>query len=93
MLGKRPESRWRITPETIDELVPMQIRLLTQALEHVQPGGAVDYSTCSIEPRENRSVVDAVMGNTPGVTLEQEQAHVPGQPADGGYQALLRRTV
>lgn len=92
VLGKRPEARWRISPESIEELIPTQIRLLTQSLERVVAGGAVLYSTCSIDPRENRSVVDIVMSNTDGITLEEEMHHVPGQPADGGYQALLRKT-
>jgi len=49
------------------------------------------YSTCSIEPEENRAVVEAVLGDRPDLKLIQEQSHVPGQPADGGYQALLQR--
>jgi 16S rRNA (cytosine967-C5)-methyltransferase len=93
VLGKRPEARWRTSPESITELIPVQVRLLTQALQRVRPGGRVVYSTCSIDPRENREVVDSVLSSIDGVTLEQEQLHVPGQPADGGYQALLRKSA
>lgn len=93
VLGKRPEARWRISPESITELIPVQVRLLTQALERVRRGGRVVYSTCSIDPRENRGVVDSVLAGVDGITLEREQSHAPGQPADGGYQALLRKSA
>lgn len=93
VLGKRPEARWRISPASITELIPAQVRLLTQALQRVRPGGRVVYSTCSIDPRENREVVDCVLTRLDDVTLEEEQMHVPGRPADGGYQALLRKSA
>jgi 16S rRNA (cytosine967-C5)-methyltransferase len=93
VLGKRPEARWRTSPESITELIPVQVRLLTQALQCIRPGGRVVYSTCSIDPRENREVVDRVLASIDRVTLEQEQMHVPGEPADGGYQALLRKSA
>jgi 16S rRNA (cytosine967-C5)-methyltransferase len=91
VLGRRPEARWRLRPEDFHHLVPMQTKLLLQALEQVPPGGAVVYSTCSIEPEENSQVVRAVLQALPAWSLEEEQTQVPGQPADGGYWARLRR--
>jgi 16S rRNA (cytosine967-C5)-methyltransferase len=91
VLGKRPEVRWRLRPEEMGELAALQTRLLSAASQRLASGGRVVYSTCSIEPEENRGVVDAVLGTMPGLTLIREIPHVPGQPADGGYQALLRR--
>jgi 16S rRNA (cytosine967-C5)-methyltransferase len=91
VLGRRPEARWRLRPEDFQHLVPLQKRLLCQALEGVRPGGVVVYSTCSIEPEENRGVVEAVLKEVPGLSLEAEEASIPGRPADGGYWARLRR--
>ena len=93
VLGKRPEARWRITSESLSDLVAIQTHILTQALARTCCGGRVVYSTCSIDPRENRDVVDSVLSNHPAVALEQQVIHIPGQPADGGYQALLRLTT
>jgi 16S rRNA (cytosine967-C5)-methyltransferase len=92
VLGRRPEVRWRLTPKEIARLVPLQTKLLVQAIERVKPGGVIMYSTCSIEPEENASLVQAVIAQTPGVTLEAEELSTPGQPADGGYWARLRKT-
>ena len=90
VLGKRPEARWRITPYDLGELPRLQLRLLNRALDCVRPGGRVVYSTCSIEPPENQQVVQKCLAARPNLTLIQERHHIPGQPADGGYQALLQ---
>lgn len=90
VLGKRPEARWRVAPDNIVELVPLQHQLLKQAIAQVGSGGRVVYSTCSIDPSENRAVVETVLRSTPGLALEREDSHVPGNPGDGGYQALLK---
>jgi 16S rRNA (cytosine967-C5)-methyltransferase len=91
VLNRRPEARWRVTPADLRELVPLQTRLLLEACARVRPGGAVVYSTCSIEPEENGGVVRATLPRLPGWVLEAEQEHRPGRPADGGYWARLRR--
>jgi 16S rRNA (cytosine967-C5)-methyltransferase len=90
VLGKRPEVRWRLHPGEFTELAGIQVSLLRTACERLAAGGRLVYSTCSIEPEENRAVVDAVLCERPDRKLIQEQLHIPGQPADGGYQALLR---
>jgi 16S rRNA (cytosine967-C5)-methyltransferase len=92
VLGRRPEARWRLQPVDFDHLVRLQTRLLRLACERVRPGGAVVYSTCSIEPEENAGVVRTVVQGLPRLQVEVEEVRVPGQPADGGYWARLRRT-
>ncbi len=62
-----------------------------QAVERVRPGGAVVYSTCSIEPEENQQVVRAVLQALPDLSWRRSRTQVPGRPADGGYWARLRR--
>ncbi len=91
VLGKRPEVRWRLRPEEISELAGIQVGLLRRACDRLAAGGRLVYSTCSIEPEENRAVVDAVLREQPELTLVEDRSHIPGQPADGGYQALVLR--
>jgi 16S rRNA (cytosine967-C5)-methyltransferase len=91
VLGRRPEVRWRLTPADVAELAALQTDLLRQACELVRPGGAVVYSTCSIEPEENSGVVRAALAGLPDWELEMEQEHRPGLPGDGGYFVGLRR--
>jgi 16S rRNA (cytosine967-C5)-methyltransferase len=91
VLGRRPEVRWRLRPDEFRHLVPLQTKLLLQAGERVRPGGAIVYSTCSVEPEENHKVVNNVLSALPDLELEAEEEQVAGKPADGGYWARLRR--
>ncbi|ANI92489.1 RsmB/NOP family class I SAM-dependent RNA methyltransferase [Dietzia timorensis] len=60
-LRRRPESRWRRSPDDVTELTALQKELLASALELVRPGGVVVYATCSPHLPETVSVVnDAV---------------------------------
>ena len=60
-LRRRPESRWRRSPDDVTELTALQKDLLASALELVRPGGVVVYATCSPHLPETVSVVnDAV---------------------------------
>ncbi|HVW03136.1 MAG TPA: 16S rRNA (cytosine(967)-C(5))-methyltransferase RsmB [Planctomycetaceae bacterium] len=90
VLGKRAEARWRIQPRDLTELPAIQARIVEVGLSRLRPGGRFVYSTCSIEPEENRLLIDRILTSHPDLRLEREIAHRPGQPADGGYQALLR---
>jgi 16S rRNA (cytosine967-C5)-methyltransferase len=60
-LRRRPEIRWRRSPEDVAVLGELQVRLLTAALESAAPGGVVAYVTCSPHISETRSVIDAVL--------------------------------
>lgn len=91
VLGRRPEVRWRLKPTEFEYLIRLQTRLLLQAIERVKPKGTVVYSTCSIESDENEGVVKAVRRAMKGLVLEAEHHSIPGQPADGGYWARLRK--
>ncbi len=46
-MRRRPESRWRRTPEDLADLLPLQADLLARATELLRPGGVLTYITCS----------------------------------------------
>ena len=91
VLAKRPEARWRVRPEDLDELPKLQGELIGRAARCVRPGGRLVYSTCSIEPEENRAVVNAFLARQPQWRMVSDRLHLPSGPGDGGYQALLFR--
>ena len=75
-LRRRPEARWRRTPADLDELVPLQLSLLTAALDAARPGGVVAYATCSPVLAETAGVVSAVLAARDDVHLAE--ARRPG---------------
>ena len=91
VIGKRPEVRSRIGTPDIEELSSLQLKLLAAAAKHLFPTGRIVYSTCSIEPEENADIVTAFLAGHPEFQLKEVREFIPGQPSDGGYQALLVR--
>lgn len=90
VLGKRPDARWRLHPEDLEELSRIQLLLLLAAADRLKPGGRIVYSTCSIEPDENQSVVEAACHFRSKLKVVEQRELAPGRPADGGFQCLLR---
>ena len=78
-LRRRPEARWRRTPESVAELAELQRALLRAALERTRPGGVVTYATCSPHPQETTAVVAAVAAET-GAELLDTPALLPEVP-------------
>jgi 16S rRNA (cytosine967-C5)-methyltransferase len=105
--ARHPDARWRVTPEALESLVRLQAELLSQAANHVYPGGLLVYSTCSLEPEENRAQVESFLQTHPEfrreattsvsaelLSSEGDLMVLPQQHAiDGAYAARLRRSA
>ncbi|HLL74264.1 MAG TPA: 16S rRNA (cytosine(967)-C(5))-methyltransferase RsmB [Pyrinomonadaceae bacterium] len=103
-LRHNPEIRWRLAPADIAELAARQSRILANAARVVRRGGRLVYSTCSVEPEENESVVAAFLKSHKD--FRQARADVPEgllttsgaartwphrDDTDGFYVAVLER--
>ena len=56
-LRRNPDARWRVRPEDLAELAKIQRALLESAASVLRPGGILVYSTCTVTPEENESVI------------------------------------
>lgn len=61
VLSKKPDLRWRRESHNISELAALQGSLLQTAAMLVKKGGALIYSTCTMEPEENEDVIFAFL--------------------------------
>jgi 16S rRNA (cytosine967-C5)-methyltransferase len=83
-LGRNPEIAWRLKPADVGELQEIQVKLLSNALANLKPGGLLVYATCSLEEEENQSVIARVPGRW---SIKQR---IPGvQAGDGFFAAVL----
>lgn len=52
-MRRRSDARWRIEPETVDELAGLQRRLIAAVAPLVRPGGTFVYSVCTLTAAES----------------------------------------
>ena len=58
VIARRPESVYRLTPESIAELSKLQYEILERASEKLKPEGRLVYATCSPDPAETTQVIN-----------------------------------
>ncbi|AOY56067.1 RsmB/NOP family class I SAM-dependent RNA methyltransferase [Candidatus Rhodoluna planktonica] len=64
-LRRRPEARWRKSPDDVSELAQLQWELIDSAIQALKPGGYLAYVTCSPHPGETAAIVDKALKNFP----------------------------
>ena len=90
-MRRRVDLRWRIRAEEIERLRNVQLELLYQTAQFLKSGGVLVYSTCSLEPEENRGVVKQFLGEHAEFKLENERELLPFvEGVDGAYVAKFR---
>jgi len=90
-LARHADARWRVSTATVEELLPLQGRLLEAMLPLLAPGGTLVYATCTIHPAENCDQVSAFLKAHPSVKLlHQEQRWPDPDGGDGFYAAVMQ---
>ena len=76
VLSKKPDIKWKREPEDIRKLVLIQRDILDNAAKLVKPGGALVYSTCTIEPEENEEQVTSFLKWHPEFRIDDVSKYV-----------------
>ncbi len=63
VIRRRPEIRWRVTPDGPSQAARLQRELLQAASRALRPGGVLVYAVCSPEPEEGEDVVEWGVGS------------------------------
>ena len=92
VIGKKPEIKYRVTPQKQEEIVILQRTILDRAAEYVKPGGVLVFSTCTIAREENEENMMWFMNNYP-FKLESLDPYLPeelhSESTALGYLQLL----
>lgn len=70
VLSKKPDIKIKREMRDINEVVKIQEQLLHNAASLLKPGGAIVYSTCTIEPEENFGVVKKFLSSHPEFEID-----------------------
>lgn len=54
ILRRKPDIKWKMSPEQMKELEILQREILSIVWRYVKPGGRLVYSTCTVNPGENQ---------------------------------------
>jgi len=88
-LSKKPDIKWKREREDIFALVETQRKILENAAKIVKPGGAIIYSTCTIEPEENIENVQWFLKNHPEFMLDHAEKYLPIEVCKHGYMEIF----
>ena len=70
VVGRRPDVRWRRKPEDAASLADLQLELCQAGARLLKPDGAMLYCTCTVTPKENEEVIEALLQAEPGLRIK-----------------------
>lgn len=94
VLGKKTDLKYKMNPDTQEELVKLQRDILSVVHAYVKPGGKLLYSTCTIHREENQENAAWFASQHPEFELVREKQFLPGiDETDGFYIAEFRKQL
>ena len=88
-LARHPDARWRVTEESVADLLKLQIELLNGLRSLLAPGGRLVYATCTIHPSENTEQIHSWLQAHPDLVLNSEQQRWPDPSGGDGFYAAV----
>ncbi len=90
VIRRRTDVRWRLTPQDFPRMQHLQGRIVKATIQFLKSGGRLVYSTCSMEPEENESVVAHIDREVPELSFVEAKTSMPiHDHLDGAFAALF----
>jgi len=92
VIGRHPDIRWNRREQDLLSYHEKQYQLLETAADLLVSGGVLVYATCSIEPEENRLVIDRFLADHRGFEITDCREFLPAPVhalvSDGCFASL-----
>jgi 16S rRNA (cytosine967-C5)-methyltransferase len=90
VMRRRVDVRWRLRPEDFVRMQQKQLAILRAVAPLLRAGGALVYSTCSLEGEENDQVMETFLRERPDFSLTNREQTLPFRDdVDGAFAARL----
>ena len=90
VIGRKPDLKFHVRPESLDELEKLQLELLNGIKELVKTEGIILYSTCTLNRKENDRLVRKFLKEEERYELLEEDTIINDQ-GDAFYYAKIKR--
>ena len=88
---RNPQQKWRITPDSLEEILNRQITILNEVKELIKKNGFLFYVTCSLLKIENEEVVDEFLIRNKNFSLSNKENITIDAQGDGFFCAVLQK--
>ena len=92
VIGRKPDLKFHIRPESLDELQKLQSELLESADRLLNSGGIMLYSTCTLNKKENARLVKKFLEGHDELELLEEETII-NSLGDCFYYAKIRKVA
>ncbi len=79
VMADKPDVKYRVTPESVAEIVETQRQLLDAVAPYVKKGGTLVYSTCSVLKEENVRQAERFLARHPEFELAKLPEAIPAE--------------
>ncbi len=90
VIGRKPDLKFHVKPENLDELQQLQLELLNDVSPLLKENGILLYSTCTLNKKENEKNVQRFLKDNDAFRLLEEETIINGK-GDCFYYAKMRR--
>jgi 16S rRNA (cytosine967-C5)-methyltransferase len=94
VLKRNPDTKWKLSPHQLEEIIALQRTLLEKYTKILKPGAEMVYATCSILPIENQQQIAGFLESSSGRDFHfiEEKIILPQDFGyDGFYMAKLKK--
>ena len=90
VIGRKPDLKFHVRPESLDELEKLQLELLNSVKDLIKEDGIILYSTCTLNRKENDRLVRKFLNEDGRYQLLEENTII-NEEGDAFYYAKIKR--
>ncbi|MBR4462293.1 MAG: hypothetical protein IKS51_06920 [Erysipelotrichaceae bacterium] len=90
VIGRKPDLKFHIKPESLDELEMLQKDLLSSMDPLLKEGGILLYSTCTLNKKENEKQISRFLKDNPHYHLLEQETLINAS-GDAFYYATIKK--